>query len=124
MDWHDRPYICTELSCEGRPGFISITNLNRHKREVHNRGTKPRKNFLCPVTECPRGSQTPFKRRENLREHIRRIHNGRCDGITGDDRLRKEKESLQSRIAEQDKRLRELEAKKLKLEIMGCLLES
>ena len=67
-----RSYICPILGCENRPGFTSKGDMDRHRREVHENGGS--KTFPCVHRECSRGVHKPFKRKENLKEHVRRVH--------------------------------------------------
>ena len=67
-----RPHICPIVGCENRPGFTTKGDMDRHRREVHENGGS--KTFPCPHRGCNRGVHKPFKRKENLKEHIRRVH--------------------------------------------------
>lgn len=71
MDTHERPYRCSEPLC-GKE-FTSSSVFLRHKKEMHNNGSKPRPSFLCPFEGCSRHSR-PFTRLENLKKHERDCH--------------------------------------------------
>ena len=76
MDKHDRPYICNDPGCEKTQGFTYSGGLLRHKREVHGKQEGLRLSFMCPHTSCKRSSGKGFSRKENLNEHLRRVHRG------------------------------------------------
>jgi hypothetical protein len=78
MDKHDRPYKCAETGCEKLQGFTYSGGLLRHQREVHKMHGGTRKPMYCPEPNCKRNSGSGFTRKENLHEHIRRVH--RRDG--------------------------------------------
>lgn len=73
MDKHTRPYTCEEPGCENR-GFTYSGGLHRHQREVHNQHGGPKARCMCPYQDCKRSTGPGFSRRENLMEHIRRVH--------------------------------------------------
>ena len=73
MDKHTRPYTCEEEGCENR-GFTYSGGLHRHQREVHNQHGGPKARCMCPYQDCKRSTGQGFSRRENLLEHIRRVH--------------------------------------------------
>jgi hypothetical protein len=79
MDKHDRPYKCAEVGCEKLQGFTYSGGLLRHQREVHKMHGGTRKPLYCPEPNCKRNSGSGFTRKENLHEHIRRVHR-RTDG--------------------------------------------
>lgn len=74
MDKHDRPYICTEQGCEKIRGFTYSGGLLRHQREVHKKHGGPKSPLMCPHQDCKRSTGKGFTRRENLNEHLRRVH--------------------------------------------------
>ena len=74
MDKHERPYKCQEPECNKLAGFTYSGGLLRHQREVHKKRSPTQKLMWCPVSECNRSSGKPFTRYENLKEHIRRVH--------------------------------------------------
>lgn len=74
MDKHDRPYKCAEPGCEKLQGFTYSGGLLRHQREVHKMHGGTRKPMYCPEPNCKRNSGSGFTRKENLHEHIRRVH--------------------------------------------------
>lgn len=74
MDKHDRPYKCTVKGCEKLQGFTYSGGLLRHEREVHKMHGGTKKSLFCPFTDCKRSSGAGFTRKENLAEHIRRVH--------------------------------------------------
>ncbi|KAJ8107156.1 hypothetical protein OPT61_g9061 [Boeremia exigua] len=74
MDKHDRPYKCLVPGCEKLQGFTYSGGLLRHEREVHKLHGGTKKSLFCPFTDCKRSSGAGFTRKENLAEHIRRVH--------------------------------------------------
>jgi hypothetical protein len=74
MDKHDRPYKCTFKGCEKLQGFTYSGGLLRHEREVHKMHGGTKKSLYCPFHDCKRSSGAGFTRKENLAEHIRRVH--------------------------------------------------
>ncbi|KAL5114168.1 hypothetical protein ACEQ8H_007965 [Pleosporales sp. CAS-2024a] len=74
MDKHDRPYKCTVAGCEKLQGFTYSGGLLRHEREVHKMHGGTKKALFCPFHDCKRSSGAGFTRKENLAEHIRRVH--------------------------------------------------
>lgn len=74
MDKHDRPYRCADPSCAKLQGFTYSGGLLRHEREVHGKHGGPRDRLRCPDTSCKRHTGKGFTRRENLNEHVRRVH--------------------------------------------------
>ncbi|KAF2681623.1 hypothetical protein K458DRAFT_309074 [Lentithecium fluviatile CBS 122367] len=74
MDKHDRPYKCNVKGCEKLQGFTYSGGLLRHEREVHKMHGGTKKSLYCPFADCKRSSGSGFTRKENLAEHIRRVH--------------------------------------------------
>ena len=74
MDKHDRPYRCQHSSCAKLQGFTYSGGLLRHEREVHGKHGGPKAALMCPVADCKRHSGKGFTRKENLNEHLRRVH--------------------------------------------------
>ena len=74
MDKHDRPYRCPHPSCAKLQGFTYSGGLLRHEREVHGKHGGPKSALMCPHEDCKRHSGKGFTRKENLNEHIRRVH--------------------------------------------------
>jgi hypothetical protein len=74
MDKHDRPYKCAVKGCEKLQGFTYSGGLLRHEREVHKMHGGTKKSLFCPFADCKRSSGAGFTRKENLAEHIRRVH--------------------------------------------------
>ncbi|KAK4546916.1 hypothetical protein LTR36_001648 [Oleoguttula mirabilis] len=74
MDKHDRPYRCPHPSCAKLQGFTYSGGLLRHEREVHNKHGGPKEQLMCPHDDCKRHVGKGFTRKENLNEHIRRVH--------------------------------------------------
>lgn len=74
MDKHDRPYRCAHQSCAKLQGFTYSGGLLRHEREVHGKHGGPKAQLMCPFEDCKRHSGKGFTRKENLNEHIRRVH--------------------------------------------------
>lgn len=75
MDEHVRQYVCEEPGCEDLRGFVYSCGLIRHQRLVHRQQVGRSKNF-CPHKDCKRSRGIGFFRKENLAEHLRRVHNG------------------------------------------------
>lgn len=77
MDKHLRPYVCEEHECKSkRLGFTYSGGLTRHQKEVHGRLGGARGKCWCPHVGCKRNGGAGFSRRENLIEHLRRVHKG------------------------------------------------
>ena len=74
MDKHDRPYRCERPGCEKLRGFTYSGGLLRHQREVHKDHGGPKDHLMCPVPYCKRNTGNGFTRKENLNEHLRRVH--------------------------------------------------
>jgi hypothetical protein len=74
MDKHDRPYKCNVKGCEKLQGFTYSGGLLRHEREVHKMHGGTNKSLFCPFSDCKRSLGAGFTRKENLAEHIRRVH--------------------------------------------------
>lgn len=74
MDKHDRPYICKKPECSSLQGFTYSGGLLRHQREVHGLHGGAKLKLFCHIDGCKRRTQNPFTRRENLAEHLRRVH--------------------------------------------------
>ena len=81
MDKHDRPYKCPVAGCEKLAGFTYAGGLLRHKREVHNMDGGPKASRMCPYSDCKRSTGSAFSRKENLQEHLRRVHRGVGDQL-------------------------------------------
>lgn len=79
MDRHDRPYRCKDPTCAKLQGFTYSGGLLRHEREVHDKHGGPKEKLRCPFPECKRHDGHGFTRKENLTEHIRRVHKKRSD---------------------------------------------
>lgn len=79
MDKHNRPYVCEERGCEKINGFTYSGGLLRHQREVHKQHGGPKASCMCPHKDCKRSTGVGFSRRENLLEHLRRVHRGAED---------------------------------------------
>lgn len=80
MDKHTRPYVCEEIGCEKIQGFTYSGGLHRHQREVHHQHGGPKASCLCPHRDCKRSLLGHgFTRKENLAEHLRRVHRGDVD---------------------------------------------
>ena len=74
MDKHDRPYKCGYPQCSKLQGFTYSGGLLRHEREVHKKHGGPRESLMCPFKDCKRSTGAGFTRKENLNEHLRRVH--------------------------------------------------
>jgi hypothetical protein len=76
MDKHTRPYVCLQPGCEKIRGFTYSGGLLRHEREVHRKYGGPKAPRFCPHKDCKRSTGQGFSRKENLHEHLRRVHRG------------------------------------------------
>ncbi|CAD6574062.1 MAG: hypothetical protein ASARMPREDX12_006369 [Alectoria sarmentosa] len=74
MDKHERPFVCKEPECENIRGFTYSGGLLRHQREVHRQHGGPKASCMCPYPDCKRHVGVGFSRKENLAEHLRRVH--------------------------------------------------
>lgn len=74
MNKHERPFQCSEPACAELKGFTYQGGLLRHEREVHGKSGGPKEVLNCPIPYCKRHTGPGFTRRENLNEHIRRLH--------------------------------------------------
>ncbi|KAF2104055.1 hypothetical protein NA57DRAFT_50903 [Rhizodiscina lignyota] len=74
MDKHERPYRCERPECSKLQGFTYSGGLLRHQREVHNMHGGTGKRLFCPEPNCKRHTGSGFTRKENLQEHMRRVH--------------------------------------------------
>ncbi|GAB7332400.1 hypothetical protein MBLNU13_g04213t2 [Cladosporium sp. NU13] len=74
MDKHDRPYRCPQAQCAKLQGFTYSGGLLRHEREVHGKHSGPKEQLRCTVPECKRHAGKGFTRKENLDQHLRRVH--------------------------------------------------
>ncbi|KAL8950795.1 MAG: hypothetical protein Q9222_003202 [Ikaeria aurantiellina] len=74
MDKHTRPYVCNLPGCEKVRGFTYSGGLSRHQREVHRQHGGPKASYMCPHKDCKRSTGSGFSRKENLQEHVRRVH--------------------------------------------------
>jgi len=83
MDKHDRPYRCADPGCAKLQGFTYSGGLLRHEREVHGKHGGPKAQLMCPHEDCKRHSGKGFTRKENLNEHIRRVHENRQHSTHG-----------------------------------------
>jgi hypothetical protein len=70
----DRPYRCEREGCSDLPGFTYSGGLIRHEREVHGLHGGSKVSLNCPHKGCKRNTGKGFSRRENLNEHILRVH--------------------------------------------------
>jgi hypothetical protein len=74
MDKHDHPYRCLQAQCAKLQGFTYSGGLLRHERKVHGKHGAPKEQLRCTVPECKRHTSKGFTRKENLNEHLRRVH--------------------------------------------------
>lgn len=82
MDKHERPYVCEEPECDNIRGFTYSGGLLRHQREVHRQHGGPKASCMCPYPDCKRHVGVGFSRKENLAEHLRRVHRDAGDDTT------------------------------------------
>ncbi|KAI9664360.1 MAG: hypothetical protein M1831_002293 [Alyxoria varia] len=97
MDRHERPYVCEKPGCEKLKGFTYAGGLIRHEREVHKQHGGPKETLMCPIPFCKRNTGHGFTRKENLNEHLRRVHRQ-----FSDENKDQENETLEPLIAEQN----------------------
>ncbi|KAH8752890.1 hypothetical protein F5882DRAFT_419559 [Hyaloscypha sp. PMI_1271] len=82
---HDRPFKCSVASCDRIEGFTSKGDQERHERSVHKAlssevgtqsGTSLKPPYFCDEPDCTRGpgSNNGFPRKDNLKDHVQRIH--------------------------------------------------
>ncbi|KAF1815709.1 hypothetical protein P152DRAFT_446746 [Eremomyces bilateralis CBS 781.70] len=83
MDKHERPYKCRETGCEKLQGFTYSGGLLRHQREVHKLHGGTKITIYCPEPACKRHHGPPFTRKENLQEHLRRVHRRESGSMGG-----------------------------------------
>jgi hypothetical protein len=76
-----RQYQCLETQCPQLQVFTRSKDLPRHGYEAHGKHDGPKETLKCTVVGCNRQSGKGFKRKENLEEHLRRVH-----GITATSR--------------------------------------
>jgi hypothetical protein len=74
MKNHVRPYQCLETQCQQLQGFTRSSELVRHEREAHGKHGGPKETLKCTVAGCNRQTGKGFGRKENLNEHLRRVH--------------------------------------------------
>lgn len=82
MDKHDRPYRCDQPECSKLQGFTYSGGLLRHQREVHKMHGGTGKQLFCPEKTCKRHTGSGFTRKENLQEHLRRVHRRTSTGLS------------------------------------------
>ncbi|PTU25246.1 hypothetical protein P175DRAFT_068096 [Aspergillus ochraceoroseus IBT 24754] len=73
---HPTLFFCEFKDCtRHKKAFKTISDLRRHKREVHNlpTGSDIDKGYLCPSKNCPTPDKT-WTRLDNLRNHITKMH--------------------------------------------------
>ncbi|KAL8806527.1 MAG: hypothetical protein Q9182_001310 [Xanthomendoza sp. 2 TL-2023] len=63
-------------------------------REVHRQNGGPKASYMCPHKDCKRSTGSGFSRKENLQEHLRRVHRHTGDVIA-------DKQSPQETTAQQ-----------------------
>ena len=133
IDRHQRPYVCENPECKSLRGFTYKGGLHRHQREVHQTETGLRGMFYCSAPGCKRHTHG-FPRRENMEEHVRRIHKKKQpttspDGLRSEDSTehqhnKRKRCTSDSEEAESETDVEELrrEVKRLKEEV-SCLKE-
>ena len=71
---HPPSYRCQRTECAQLRGFTYSSGLLRHEREVHGLHDGPKDQLRCTVSTCKRHSGERFTRKDNLNEHLRRVH--------------------------------------------------
>lgn len=132
MDKHERPHKCTVAGCENLSGFTYAGGLLRHEREVHHMHGGPKASRVCPYVDCKRSTGVGFTRKENLQEHLRRVHRGAEDnppklepeqgpfqGLGGSRKRRRVlREEDPNNISDEDTDVRPESVKRLRQEVM------
>jgi hypothetical protein len=73
MDVHGRPYKCRHKGCAKLLGFTYPGGLSSHEKEVHSVGREGvTDKYKCPAPGCLK----TCSRKENINEHVRRVHKG------------------------------------------------
>lgn len=90
MDKHQRPYKCHRQGCEKLLGFTYSGGLLRHEREVHKLHGGTEKSLYCHHRDCKRHAGSGFTRKENLLEHLRRVHRRSSDETSPTAQLERE----------------------------------
>ena len=146
MDKHNRPYVCREKGCENIRGFTYSGGLSRHQREVHRQHGGPKASCHCPHKDCKRSTGVGFSRKENLQEHLRRVHRDIGDGqdeapsppsnevsLLGNSRKRRraapaddgdDQNDLEQEVKKLRKELQERDERLKRLELVVARLES
>jgi hypothetical protein len=96
MDKHERPYKCEVSGCEKLQGFTYSGGLLRHQREVHKMHGGAKEPLFCPFQNCKRHAGSGFTRKENLHEHIRRVHRSETNESEIHNRLKRGSEAVDS----------------------------
>ncbi|KAF2688380.1 hypothetical protein K458DRAFT_292580 [Lentithecium fluviatile CBS 122367] len=76
MDKHDRPYKCLAEPCTNTSGFATKGELKRHNESKH-----ADQGYYCTHPGCSRSpwSNNPFKRKDNLKQHMKLMHDTLMD---------------------------------------------
>lgn len=102
MDKHERPYKCLLAGCEKLQGFTYSGGLLRHEREVHKMHGGTKASLYCPFQHCKRSSGNGFTRKENLNEHVRRVHRNASGSSNPGSPLNRTEEDDRRAVADAD----------------------
>jgi hypothetical protein len=73
---HDKPHKCDFPHCPRTEGFITVNDLNRHKKSVHKVGVDSiTRSFKCAAPKC-KAPDKVWPRFDNFKQHLVRMHEG------------------------------------------------
>lgn len=71
---HEKPYKCDIPHCLRLEGFITVNDLNRHKKSVHKIELAiTTKSFRCASPRCKAPGKL-WPRLDNFKQHLKRMH--------------------------------------------------
>lgn len=71
---HEKPHRCDIRGCTRTEGFITINDLQRHKKSVHKIGVDSiTKSYKCASSKC-KSPEKLWPRLDNFKQHILRMH--------------------------------------------------
>lgn len=74
---HRKPHHCDVPGCKRTNGFMTVNDLARHQRSVHQAaGIK----YRCQLESC-RTRDKLWPRADNFRQHLSKVHKRRVDSI-------------------------------------------